>query len=316
MKLSVILLTCDRERFAARAIRCLLAQDFRDFELIVVENGSRGGVPPSLSLLAAGEPRVRLFERPRGTISTGRNFGLSQARGAFVTFFDDDDTAAPDYLSFLVSLAEETGADAAVCGSWREENGKRLPNFAEDRRLVLAPEEAVAELLLRRRCNAATPTKLFRRSLFGGIRFPEDRRVDDIFVTYKLLARARRTAFHLLPKYCFTRHGGNSSAFTTDDSLLTPEILREYGDAFRERTSWLSRRLPKIADLAQYAELSYQLSLFARLTDHGPPACEGERQRLGRELAARRAWLARCPYLQPFERERLRLVPAGEGENA
>ena len=102
MKLSVILLTCDRERFAARAIRCLLAQDFRDFELIVVENGSRGGVPPSLSLLAAGEPRVRLFERPRGTISTGRNFGLSQARGSFVTFFDDDDTAAPDYLSFLV----------------------------------------------------------------------------------------------------------------------------------------------------------------------------------------------------------------------
>ena len=160
VKLSVILLTCDRERFAARAIRCLLAQDFRDFELIVVENGSRGGVPPSLSLLAAGEPRVRLFERPRGTISTGRNFGLSQARGSFVTFF------------FLVSLAEETGADAAVCGSWREENGKRLPNFAEDRRLVLAPEEAVAELLLRRRCNAATPTKLFRRSLFGGIRSP------------------------------------------------------------------------------------------------------------------------------------------------
>ena len=159
-------------------------------------------------------------------------------------------------------------------------------------------------------------TKLFRRSLFGGIRFPEDRRVDDIFVTYKLLARARRTAFHLLPKYCFTRHGGNSSAFTTDDNLLTPEILREYGDAFRERTAWLSRRLPKIADLALYAELSYQLSLFARLTDHGPPACEGERQRLGRELAARRAWLARCPYLQPFERERLRLVPAGEGENA
>ena len=140
--------------------------------------------------------------------------------------------------------------------------------------------------------------------------------MDDIFVTYKLLARARRTAFHLLPKYCFTRHGGNSSAFTTNDRLLTPEILREYGDAFRERTAWLSRRLPKIADLAQYAELSYQLSLFARLTDHGPPACEGERQRLGRELAARRAWLARCPYLQPFERERLRLVPAGEGENA
>ena len=39
-------------------------------------------------------------------------------------------------------------------------------------------------------------------------------------------------------------------------------------------------------------------------------------KRLGRELAARRAWLARCPYLQPFERERLRLVPAGKGANA
>ena len=265
MKVSVIVLTCDREHWIGRSIRSILRQDFPDFELIVVDNGSRDASGLIAAEYARRDPRVRVLRRKRGTISAGRNAGLDAARSEWIAFFDDDDAAEPDFLSFLVSLAEETDADAAACGSWKEVDGRRLPNFIEDRRLLLTPEQAVLELLLRRRCNAATPTKLFRRSLFSEHRFPERARYDDIAVVYRLFASARRVAFHNLPKYCFTRHGGNSSAFTTNDRLLSPAQLREYFAAFHERTRWLSDRLPRLSAFAVRGILL--LSLDVRQAD-------------------------------------------------
>ncbi|OUP14072.1 glycosyltransferase family 2 protein [Anaeromassilibacillus sp. An200] len=313
MKASVIVLTCDREHWIGRSIRSILRQDFPDFELIVVDNGSRDASGLIAAEYARRDPRVRVLRRERGTISAGRNAGLDAARGEWIAFFDDDDTAEPDFLSFLVALAEETGADAAACGSWKEVDGRRLPNFIEDRRLLLTPEQAVLELLLRRRCNAATPTKLFRRSLFSEHRFPERARYDDIAVVYRLFASARRVAFHNLPKYCFTRHGGNSSAFTTNDRLLSPAQLREYFTAFHERTRWLSDRLPRLSAFARYAEYSYYLSMFAKLTRTHLPDCESERLWLADTLREALPWLEPCPWLQDFERARLCLLPRKGG---
>ncbi len=313
MKASVILLTKDRERLVGRAIRRVLAQDCKDFELIVVDNGSSDASGLVAAAYAARDPRVTVLRREGGTIAEGRNTGLDAASGEWIAFFDDDDTAEPDYLSFLVELAEASDADAAVCGSWRERGGAREVNYAEDRRLVLTPEQAVTELLLRRRCGAATPTKLFRRALFRENRFPPRAKYDDIAVVYRLFASSRRVAFHCLPKYCFTRHPGNSSAFTDDDGLLTPEQLREYCAAFRERTRYLAEKLPRLAGFARYTEYSYYLSMFAKLTRRRNPACEPERLFLKQTLLEALPWLEGCPWLTETERVRLLLLPRKGG---
>ena len=83
------------------------------------------------------------------------------------------------------------------------------------------------------------------RELAEDLRFPEEGSYDDIALMYKLLAGAKRVAYHGLPKYTFRRHEGNNSAWTTNHSLLNRETLEEYLTAYRTRTEWLGGLFPE-----------------------------------------------------------------------
>ena len=96
--ISVIMLTYNRENFVSRAIESILAQTCRNFEFIIVDNGStdRGG--QIADQYAARDSRIKVIHRERGNIGAGRNTGLDAARGEYITFIDDDDWAEPDFL--------------------------------------------------------------------------------------------------------------------------------------------------------------------------------------------------------------------------
>lgn len=263
--ISVIMLTYNRESMVGRAIESILNQTYRDFEYIIVDNGSDDRSGEIADAYAAKDPRIKVLHIEKSNIGTGRNIGLDAATGEYITFIDDDDTAEPDMLEFLYGLAKEQDADISLSGSMKEVNGEFLPNCMFDEKLVMTPEEAVITLLRRKKYNAAMPSKLMRREIFDKIRFRTEGKYDDITVVYKYFAEAKKVVAYGLPKYCFWRHSGNNSAFTTNDLLLTPEQLDEYFEAFRERTEYLSEKLPDIADYAQYSEWSYMISMCNKI---------------------------------------------------
>lgn len=216
--ISVIMLTYNREEFVGRAIESILAQTYKNFEFIVVDNGATDRSGQIADEYAAKDRRVRVIHRAQGNIGSGRNTGLDAAQGEYIAFIDDDDWAEPDFLEFLLSLIKENHADVAICGA---------ADKIFDEKKVMTAEEALIELMWRKKYNMAFPTKLFRRELMTNLRFPEDGIYDDIALMYKLLAEAETIAYHGLPKYTFYRHEGNNSAWTTNHSLLTPETLDE-----------------------------------------------------------------------------------------
>ena len=160
--ISVIMLTYNREALVSRAIESILAQTCRDFEFIIVDNGSTDRSGQIAEEYAARDARVRVLHRRRGSIGAGRNTGLNAARGDYIAFIDDDDWAEPDFLEFLLGLIQESGADVAICGA---------ADKAFDEKKVMTAEEALIELMWRRKYNMAFPTKLFRRELIDGMSF-------------------------------------------------------------------------------------------------------------------------------------------------
>jgi len=136
----------------------------------------------------------------------------------------------------------------------------------------------------RRRYNMAFPTKLFRREMAGGLRFPEGATYDDIALMYRLLAMANRVAYHGLPKYTFYRHEANNSAWTTDHSLLTPGTLDEYLGAYRERTEWLGGMFPASAAAFRYFEWSFMVSMVEKINRLGIAGCGAQLADMVREL--------------------------------
>lgn len=306
VKVSVIMLTYNREALVGRAIESVLAQTMKEFEYIIVDNGSTDKSGKIAEKYAKKDARIRVLHIPKSNIGTGRNAGLDAARGEYVTFLDDDDTAEPDMLEFLYRLAKEAEADISVCGSTKEVDGVFLPNCVFEEKLVLTPEEAVVMLLKRKKIKTGMPAKLVKRKLFEELRFPEEGRYEDIRTTYKYFAKANCVVAQGSPKYRVLRHAGNNSAFTTDDMLLTPEQLDEYFDAFRERTEYLSARLPKIADYARYSEWSYMISMCNKISKNKLASCQKQLEFVKKELTAHYEEFYESPYIEEFEREFMR----------
>lgn len=291
--ISVIMLTYNREKYVSRAIESILGQTYRDFEFIIVDNGSTDRSGQIADAYAARDNRVRVIHRERGNIGAGRNTGLDAARGEYIAFIDDDDWAEPDFLEFLLKLLEENQADVSICGA---------ADKVFDEKKIMTAEEALIELMWRKKYNMAFPTKLFRRELVDTLRFPEDGNYDDIALMYRLLAEAKTVAYHGLPKYTFYRHEGNNSAWTTNHELLTPETLEEYLAAYRTRTEWLSERFPDSAAIWRYFEWSFMISMVEKISRLGLKNCAMQRERMKRELWTNRDVFLNAPEVLPFEK--------------
>lgn len=293
-KISVIMLTYNREKLVSRAIESILEQSESDFEFIIVNNGSSDRSGAIANEYAAKDKRIRVIHRERGNIGAGRNTGLDAACGEYVAFIDDDDWAEPDFLEFLYVLAKENDADVSICGA---------TDRAFNEKKVMSAEEALIELMWRKKYNMAFPTKLFAKKLADKIRFPEEGAYDDIALMYRLLAEADRVAYHGLPKYTFYRHEGNNSAWTTNHSLLTADTLDEYLRAYRTRTEWLSEKFLGSASAFRYFEWSFMISMVEKIHRLEINGCERQLAKMKQELRTHREEFLNAPEILDFERE-------------
>lgn len=292
--ISVIILTYNREGMVDRAIESISRQTFRDFELIVVDNGSEDDSGKIADRFAREDNRIQVIHKEKGNIGSGRNAGLDAACGDYIAFVDDDDWVEPDFLEFLFGLITETGADIAVCGTSVKPCEEKL---------VMTAEEAVLELMRRKKYNTGFPTKMFSSKLFQKERFSDSEKTDDIGLIYKLMAGAGKVAYHGLPKYHVYRHPGNNSAWTTDHKLLTAEILEEYLQIYHVRTQWLSGRFPDRTGEFCYFEWSFMISMVEKVCRLKLTDCREPLKRMRDELRKHgREFLGR-PEIMEFERE-------------
>lgn len=301
--ISVIMLTYNREKYIARAIEAILKQTYSDFEFVIVDNGSSDRSGQIADEYARKDTRIKVLHIDKSSIGHGRNIGIANAKGEYIAFIDDDDVAAPDMLEFLNQLVKDNHADIAICGAQKEVNGKILPHSMWDEYCIWSASDAVMELLKRKRNNAGLPTKLIKRTLFEEIPFKEDCKYEDIWICYKYLANANKVAAYGLPKYCFTRHENNNSSFTQNASQWKAEQMEEYLAAFRERTEYISRKLPVLTELVQYSEWSYMISMCDKIKTYELKDCYNIFAELVQELKTKQQEFLVSPYIQDFEKE-------------
>lgn len=304
--ISVLMLTYNREKLVSRAIESILNQTWRDFEFIIVDNGSTDGSGEIARGYAAKDSRVRVIRRERGSIGAGRNTGLDAAKGEYIAFLDDDDWVEPDFLEFLAGLTRDNQADVGICGT---------QDKAFDEKRVMSAEEALIELLWRRKFNVGFPTKLIRRELFRSCRFSETSRFDDIYLMPGVLGGANRVAYHGLPKYHVVRHEKNNSAWTTNHALMTPEIIAEYLDVYRKRTSWLCARFPDHGPAWQYFEWSFMISMVEKITRLNCPGCDALKESMIKTLRENREAFYGSEHIAAFEKDWLDKYITGENQD-
>lgn len=98
-KISVIVPVYKVEKYIGECINSILAQTFKDFELILVDDGSPDKSGEICDSYAKKDNRIKIFHKKNGGVSSARNFGIDKAVGEWLCFIDSDDTILPTYLA-------------------------------------------------------------------------------------------------------------------------------------------------------------------------------------------------------------------------
>lgn len=178
-RVSVISAFLNAQKYLAEAIESVLAQDFDDFELLLVDDGSTDGSSRIAGIYAEREPhRVKLLDHPghanRGTCAS-RNLAVSQSRAEFLAFVDADDCWRPSKLKEQVELLGRMAEVDAVCGSvnyWSSHDGgeDRIVPTGHVANRPVAPVEALIQLYPLGQAAPPCPSDLLmRRSVVEAI---------------------------------------------------------------------------------------------------------------------------------------------------
>jgi len=241
-RVSVVVPAYDAERFLEECLESVLAQSFGDFELLVVDDGSRDRTAEIVEGYARRDPRVRLLRHPGGGnrgVSRSRELGVADARGGYVAFLDADDAFEPAKLerqvteldrrphcvlchTGIVARREEDAAHDGVRGAvtvlydrFTERHYRMKRRTIEEYRLLDRADAFRRNYL----CNSSV---MVRAEAVRGVRFgfPQLFQVEDWTLWIRL---ALRGPFLLLPEplVCYRRHLEQATLVTDRDRLRT-----------------------------------------------------------------------------------------------
>ena len=213
MKLSIIVPIYNVEPYLEACLDSLLAQTIGDFEILLVDDGSKDRSGEIADRYAAARPEIfRCMHIDNGGQGRARNLALPLAQGEFVGFIDSDDWIEPDMYEKLYDKAQETGADVVYCDF--------MEHFSDGREQILpAAYQAHPLSAAGSSCN-----KIFRRTLIGELRFPEGLWYEDFYFSAVMLVRAAKMAYVREPLYIYRR--GQESTMHNNNAAKNLDMLR------------------------------------------------------------------------------------------
>ena len=144
---SIIVPVYNAEHTIPRCIESILNQEYSDFELLLVNDGSTDGSGAVCDAYAARDARIRVIHKENTGVSDTRNTALTQARGTYLQFLDSDDWITPDATSSLVRAAESAQCDLVVSDFYRVV-GERVSQKGDiDDDGVMTREEYAAHMM-------------------------------------------------------------------------------------------------------------------------------------------------------------------------
>ena len=213
--ISVIVPVYKVESYLRQCIDSILAQTYRDFQLILVDDGSPDSCGEICEEYAVKDSRILVIHQENGGVSAARNAGIdwvfANSDSRWLNFIDSDDEVSPRYLENLYRYAVESGADITLTNAYW---------FSDDSELAYAPDGVAGVRTISgrdgcRECLNGSQVigwawgALYRRELFEQLRFPVGRIFEDAAVMPVLLYQSEKVTILRAGLYRYRQREGS-----------------------------------------------------------------------------------------------------------
>ncbi len=201
-KVSIIIIIYKVEKYLRECLESVAGQTYKNIEIICVVGKGDTACENIVDEFAGRDERIVVIKsEPKGT-ADARNRGLDAVTGEYIAFVDGDDYIKKDMIEVMVDAAERNDADVSVVGKYylyencadgTEDNEESVLSVSDAFKIILYQEGFFLHLW----------DKLYNRSLFDGVRFPEGRLVEDRQMAHTILSKANRIVYNTASKYYF-----------------------------------------------------------------------------------------------------------------
>lgn len=247
MKLSVIIPVYCVEDTLDRCVKSIIGQSYHDLEVILVDDGSPDHCPELCDDWAKRDTRIRVIHKEHGGLSDARNVGIDAAAGEWLAFIDSDDELGDGTLEKVMPMIDNY--DIIEFPYYRAYGSKQQQLSTFEPKVY----DNMEEYWLKSRAYDHTYAwnKIYRKSLFDHIRFPQGEVFEDIHTLPSLLKQARCIATTDQGLYYY--HWNSKGITATADGQALESLLKA-----NLKVKWMD-------DLYYMRILNIQISVYQRL---------------------------------------------------
>ena len=215
-KISVIVPVYNVEKFLPRCLDSLLAQTFSDFELLLIDDGSKDRSGDICDKYALKDNRIRVFHKENGGVASARQLGVDEARGEYSIHADADDWIESNMLYDMMNAI--SNADILVSDYYI--NTKHGQTYVSQKDCTTSEE--LFEEIVKGKVFGSLWHKLIRHNLYENIDFNTDLTFcEDQLLLFKILTSYKCKVINLHKAYYH---------YVCNDSSITQRTDREYFD--------------------------------------------------------------------------------------
>jgi len=220
---SIITPCFNGERFIAETIESVLGQNYQNWEMIIIDDGSTDNTPAIVKQYERQDPRIRYIYEPNSGSATARNKGIKDAEGQYIALLDYDDVWYPDFLQNQIGFMKQKNA-LCVCSSY-----ERMNERSETIGHVTKPKPRIQLKDMYVRNHVGCLTGIYDCSKFGKVYLREElRSLRDDYAYWIDVIKLVGTAYgnpQVLAKYRTYK-----SSFTGNKLALVEKQYRFYRD--------------------------------------------------------------------------------------
>lgn len=238
--LSIIVPVFNKVKYLNFCIESILAQSFKDFELILINDGSTDGSGLKCDNYKSLDPRIIVIHQENKGVSKARNVGIACSTGKYIGFVDSDDTIENDMYEILIRNAINTESDISICSikkTYKKNTNKRL----NDNRLEIFNKDQGLSGVIKNVFDMSANNKVFRSGLVKNIEF-EGRFKEDLLFNIVAFSKANKSVFQNTSKYNYILRDNSVSieklgekdmeGLTVDEKIMS--IVSDKGNSLLE----------------------------------------------------------------------------------